>query len=480
MPTPVARARFMKLDTKLPALARHRDPAGRRIGRHDLGAQLGRCRHDALAVRAGEQDPELVGERHQLVFGGATGFVPPRRTRPTSGTPRALPCAAHARRISGLAAAGVHTNTRSTAPSGSSAMSATVRTPSTSSPWRLVPKTRPVYPPASRLCSETKPNLPGCDDAPVTSTPRGENRASNCSAVGRGRVAGRSPLPSPSSTRASTATASPSWPTMSGLTSTLATSGRSTARRPSPTSRSTTRSRSTPASPRNGPRSFWVTRSSIISAAVGRSSGAGLNTTSATASARIPPTPSITVGPNWRSRSMPAISSRFPATIGATSNETSPSDGSAASKQLGRGGVARLLASPSRRRTRPRSVLWAIASPHSFTTTGNPIAVAAAAASSALATSRSSANGSPKPARSRFEAASDRVVGGAVEGVVIARNGSEPRSPETGTSSVRQRSLTASGRHGRTRAHGRGATASVSGASVGASSRPSMNGASEK
>ena len=46
--------------------------------------------------------------------------------------------------------------------------------------------------------------------------------------------------------------------------------------------------------------------------AVGSSSGAGRKTTSAIASARMPPTPSITVGPNCGSRTTPAISSRLP------------------------------------------------------------------------------------------------------------------------------------------------------------------------
>ena len=72
---------------------------------------------------------------------------------------------------------------------------------------------------------------------------------------------------------------------------------------------------------------------------------------------------------------------------------------------------------------------------------------------------------------------------GAVEGVVIARNGSERRSPDTGTAPVGHATVSASGRQGGSeerRARGRGAAASVSGASAGASSRPSMNGASEK
>ncbi len=64
----------MKLDTKFPLwLATAIRPAGG-YGRHDLGAQPGRRRHHALTVRPGEQDPELVGERHELVFGDATRF----------------------------------------------------------------------------------------------------------------------------------------------------------------------------------------------------------------------------------------------------------------------------------------------------------------------------------------------------------------------------------------------------------------------
>ncbi len=45
--------------------------------------------------------------------------------------------------MSGFAPAGVQTNTRSMAPSGSDATSATVSMPSTSSPARLVPNTDP-------------------------------------------------------------------------------------------------------------------------------------------------------------------------------------------------------------------------------------------------------------------------------------------------------------------------------------------------
>ena len=59
-------------------------------------------------------------------------------------------------------------------------------------------------------------------------------------------------------------------------------------------------------------------------------SGTSRKLTSATASARTPPTPSITVIPNCGSRWSPAMSSRLPRTIGATSTWHSPSSGVAA------------------------------------------------------------------------------------------------------------------------------------------------------
>jgi hypothetical protein len=280
-----------------------------------------------------------------------------------------MPFAAHARRISGFVAAGVHTNTRSIAPAGSCSMSVTVRMPRTSSPCRLVANTAPSYPDASRLWSDTKPNLPGCVEAPVIRTPFGSNRARNRSSSGRGRIGGCDVPGSPSSTSASTATGTPSGVTISGFTSTLRTSGRSAGSRPRPTRRSTRCRRDTGASPRNAPSSFWVASPSIISPAVTSSRGAGRNTTSATASARTPPTPSITVGPNCTSRSRPTISSRLPEIIGATSTPTSPSSGRAAARSSE---AARSTAGPSARsrRTRPRSVLWAIEWPTSLATTG--------------------------------------------------------------------------------------------------------------
>ncbi len=55
-----------------------------------------------------------------------------------------MPFFAQARSSSGLAAAGVHTNTRSISPSGRSSIESTIGTPSTSPASRLVPKTLPA------------------------------------------------------------------------------------------------------------------------------------------------------------------------------------------------------------------------------------------------------------------------------------------------------------------------------------------------
>ena len=134
-------------------------------------------------------------------------------------------------------------------------MSATVGTPRISSPFRLVPKTAPVYPDANRLCRDTNPNFPGWLDAPATTTPRGSKSALNCSSDGRRRrrgVAGTA-ADGRSSTRASTATGRPSAPMISGLTSTLATSSRSLITRPTATRAATSSSRLTAGSPRKGP-----------------------------------------------------------------------------------------------------------------------------------------------------------------------------------------------------------------------------------
>ena len=137
--------------------------------------------------------------------------------------------------------------------------------------------------------------------------------------MGELRLAASSPV-APSSTSPSTATTAPSGCDDQRVDVDAGDVG--VARQPvAPARRARRRVARDRRPPRRGtrPSSFCVARSSIISAAVTASNGAGRNTTSATASARMPPTPSITVGPNWGSRTTPAINSRLPETIGATS-----------------------------------------------------------------------------------------------------------------------------------------------------------------
>ena len=161
---------------------------------------------------------------------------------------------------------------------------------------------------------------------------------------------------SATSTKASTATGRPDRSIMSGLMSTLMTSGCSSASLPSPTRVSRSSCRSTAASPRNSPRRSLIVRLSICSCAVTSSTGAGRNATSAIASASTPPTPSITIGPNCGSRIIPTMNSRAPDTIGATSSDTSPSSGRAAASNSSAADRT-AASSASERRTKPRSVL---------------------------------------------------------------------------------------------------------------------------
>ena len=92
------------------------------------------------------------------------------------------PRAAQPRSTSTLPSTGVHTNTRSAAPSGTSSTDPSAGTLSRASPRsaasRSVANTRPAYPWLRMLWSTTNPNLPGCDDVPATITPRGSNNAS--------------------------------------------------------------------------------------------------------------------------------------------------------------------------------------------------------------------------------------------------------------------------------------------------------------
>ena len=187
--------------------------------------------------------------------------------------------------------------------------------PSTFSPSGWCAKTPPCVSGGEQVVQRHEPELAGMGRRTGDQhTPRLEQRLELL--VGRARpgIGAMAPASgSPISTRASTATGAPSGETINGLTSTLATSGRSTAAAESPTSRSTSRSRSTAASPRNSPSSFCVASRRSSPRRRSSVSGAGRNTTSAIASARMPPTPSMTVAPNCGSRTRPTISSRLPA-----------------------------------------------------------------------------------------------------------------------------------------------------------------------
>ena len=172
-------------------------------------------------------------------------------------------------------------------------------------------------------------------------TPRGSNSARNAASdAARDAVgAGARRRPSSSSTSASTATGLPST-TISGLRSTERDVG-SLLRRDA-TARAAWRATRVAidrglAAERPEQR---LGREVVeeVARRRARSSGTRRNATSPSASASTPPTPNITHGPNCGSRTSPAISSRVPRTIGATSSSTGPSSGrAAASSSVGRG-----------------------------------------------------------------------------------------------------------------------------------------------
>ena len=180
----------------------------------------------------------------------------------------------------------------------------------------------------------TKPNFPGCDDTPAITMPLGAKSGwkrawSSASSTRLAGGCGSGAVASASSTRASTATGFPPR-SSTGFTSTLATSARSAPKRPRPTNSSAMASRSPAGSPRKGSVTRWLARSRpTMARASAWESGAAAKVTSFSASVRMPPRPSTTHGPNWGSRTSPAISSRRPATISPTSTPTAPSSGRA-------------------------------------------------------------------------------------------------------------------------------------------------------
>src|SRR5690606_34887645 len=342
------------------------DLPGRRVRGHDLGAQPDRRRDDALPVGAGHEHPELVGQRHELglhplallprlaVAGGRDEGGPdallgagPEQVRVGGGRGAdedEVELAVgqvvdrgddrHAEDLAGFARRAVE--------------------------GALVPRGEDVVQADEAELAGMGGHAGDDDAAGLEQGPEGLHRMTGHEAT---------------STRASTGVGTPST-TMSGFRSADTIDGSASAARDRPSSTAASASRSTGGSPRNSRRSFCVARSSIISAASISVIGTSRKATSATASARMPPTPSMTVMPNCSSRCSPAISSRLPRSIGATSRCTSPSSGRAAARSSS-AAAATDAASLSPSRTRPRSVLWAIPSPPSFTTTGNPIASAA-------------------------------------------------------------------------------------------------------
>ena len=263
------------------------------------------------------------------------------------------------------------------------------------------------------LWNATKPNLPGWLETPATTMPRGSNNARKSSRVAalrrpvRATPAGCGPGPAASSTSASTATGTPPA-TTSGLTSTDTIDGSCSTSSDSATSVAARALRSTAGSPRNGPSNTWAPSESTMSRASSASIGTTRNATSATASASTPPTPTMTHGPNCGSVCTPAISSRDPRTIGATSNATSPSSGRAAARRsTAAAATASGVVRPSR--TSPRSVLCAIVSPDSLTTTGSPSSAAAVTAASGVATRRWGATVTPACSIRDFDSNSDSV-----------------------------------------------------------------------
>ena len=215
---------------------------------------------------------------------------------------------------------------------------------------------------ARMLCRATKPNLPGWVDAPATTTPAGLEQGAELR-VGRPVLArrlggARSRRPRPGRRRRPGAPST----TISGLRSADTMVGvglGGDADRPSSTSASS--SRSTAGSPRNAPSRAWVRSSSIISAASTRSIGTRRNATSARASARIAadaehhghaelrvavePGDELPVASHHRRHQQP---------------RPSPSSGRGRGQQVGGGAPRPPPASPRSRRTRPRSVLWAM------------------------------------------------------------------------------------------------------------------------
>ena len=84
-----------------------------------------------------------------------------------------IPRAAQVRSSSRFTPGGVHTKTRSAAPLGISWTERSVGVPRISAPARWIGNSSPSKPKRRRLWKAAVPNLPGWDETPVTTIPRG-------------------------------------------------------------------------------------------------------------------------------------------------------------------------------------------------------------------------------------------------------------------------------------------------------------------
>ena len=261
--------------------------------------------------------------------------------------------------------AGVHTNTRSAAPSGRSSTDSATGSPSTSPPSRFTAEHPAPIAAAQdvveRRRTRTSPGgrHAGDDDAARIE----ERRRRRCHAlrarpVRRPRAGDR-----PARRRA-------------GLTSTLDDVGLGDASARQPEQHGATASRSTAGSPRTGPSSAWLRRSSSISSASTAVSGAEAERDVAIASVEHAADPDHDARPELRV-AVHAGDQLAAAAHHGRDEHARPRRRRAGPRRARRPRrLAPRPASSRPRRTRPRSDLWAMASPRSFTTTGIPELVA--------------------------------------------------------------------------------------------------------
>ena len=140
--------------------------------------------------------------------------------------------------------------------------------------------------------------------------------------------------------------------------------------------------------------------------------------------------------PNCGSWDRPAISSRLPRSIGATSSATSPSSASGRGEQVGCRAVDRRGVGQARAARGPARSCGRCRRRRASRRPGKPIVGRRDRGCSASATTRSSAIGTPWAARSAFESGSDRVRGGVGQTVGEPTQGLSRRPAPTPTPPV--------------------------------------------